>query len=76
MFGYFSLFANVTIMDSDDSARRTIFCLNTMILMCFNNDVLVFVPAMDLEALVMAGHVADDESLDSHLDDVKVWEGT
>jgi hypothetical protein len=71
-FGDLGLFTNLAIMDGDDGTGRAIFCFDVMFLVCFDNDVLVVIPAMDLEALVVAGHVADNEGLDSHLDNMNV----
>jgi hypothetical protein len=71
-FGDLGLFTNLAIMDGDDGAGRAVFCFNAMLLVCFDNDVLVVVPAVDLKALVVAGHVSDNECLDSHLDDMDI----
>jgi len=66
VLGYFGLLADVAIVYGDDGAGSAVRSLDLGFGVRFYDDVLVVVPAVDLEALVVVGHVADEESVDSH----------
>jgi hypothetical protein len=59
----FGLLADAAVVDGDDGAGRAIGGFDGRFAVGGDVNVLVVVPAVDLEELVLVGHVADEDSV-------------
>jgi hypothetical protein len=59
----FGLLADAAVVDGDDGAGGAVGGLDSGFAVGGHGDVLVVVPAVDLEELVMVGHVADEDGV-------------
>lgn len=57
------LFAFMTIVKSDDGSRGSIWRIDVVASMCRHKDIVVVVPAMDLELLIVGRLVVDGKNV-------------